>query len=304
MMLQRLGRVDHSSAMTKGGVQTWGRVCRRLSLMPPLLAALLAGLSAAPARADIWGYIDAQGVAHFSALQLDARYELFFRGSQGFDAGQPLSHARPRQGAQGSGVAGAPPKLLAYFEVSPSYKAVKHLIRDASKTHGIDYELLQAVIATESGFNAKAVSPRGAIGLMQLIPPTAARYGVKDDQESLAEEKLTDPKTNIQAGSSYLHYLIRLFPGELELAIAAYNAGEGAVKRAGNKIPNYPETQNYVRTVMQLYQHLKPPPSLRGSPAAAPVATLAARRGREGRVRMEMSRQGKLISSVPASYSP
>lgn len=299
MVLQRLGLVDRSFPVKKGGAQTVGRVCWRL--LPPLLAALLTALSAVPARADIWGYIDEQGVAHFSALQLDARYELFFRGSHSFDAGQTVGPAQPRQS---TGVAGAPPKLLAYFDVSPGYKAVKHLIRDASKTHGIDYELLQAVIATESGFNAKAVSPRGAIGLMQLIPPTAARYGVKDDKDSLAEEKLTDPKINIQAGSSYLHYLIKLFPGELELAIAAYNAGEGAVKRAGNKIPNYPETQNYVKTVMALYQNLKPPPSLRGSPAAAPVATLAARRGREGRVRMEMSWRGNLISSVPASYSP
>ena len=108
-------------------------------------------------------------------------------------------------------MAGAPPKLLAYFEVSPNYKAVKHLIREASKIHNIDYELLQAMIATESGFNARAVSPKGAIGLMQLIPPTAARYGVKDDKYSLAEHKLTDPKTNIRAGSSYLNYLIKQF---------------------------------------------------------------------------------------------
>lgn len=303
MVLQRTGLVDRSFRLKKGGAQTLGRICWRF--MPPLLAALLTGLSVAPARADIWGYVDEQGVAHFSALQLDARYELFSRGSQRFDAAKPISHAQPHQGAQGAGLAGAPPKLLAYFEVSPSYKAVKHLIRDASKAHGIDYELLQAVIATESGFNAQAVSPKGAIGLMQMIAPTAARYGVRDDKDSPAEEKLTDPRINIQAGSRYLNDLIRLFPGELELALAAYNAGEGAVKRAGNKIPNYPETQNYVKTVMQLYQHLKPPPGPRASPAAAaPVASLAARAGLQGRVRVEMSRQGNLISSVPGSYAP
>ena len=240
-------------------------------LMPALLVMLLTGLPAGQARADIWGYVDEQGIAHFSALQLDERYELFFRGGERFDAGKALRHARQKSNA---GMAGAPPKLLAYFEVSPSYKAVKHLIREASKTHGIDYELLQAVIATESGFNPRAVSPKGAVGLMQLIPPTAARYGVKDDKYSLAEHKLTDPRTNIRAGSSYLNYLIKLFPGQIELAIAAYNAGEGAVKRSGNKIPNYPETRNYVKTVMQLYQHLKPPTL---GPATA-----------TGRVRMEM----------------
>ena len=156
--------------------------------------------------------------------------------------------------------------------MSPNYKAVKHLLREASATHGIDYELLQALIATESGFNAHAVSPKGAIGLMQLIPPTAERYGVRADKNSPIQKKLTDPKTNIKAGSSYLSDLINLFPGQLELAIAAYNAGEGAVQRAGNKIPNYPETKNYVKTVMQLYNHLKPPSMMSAS----------------GRVRMEM----------------
>jgi hypothetical protein len=94
---------------------------------------------------------------------------------------------------------------------------------------------------------------------MQLIPPTAERYGVRASKDSTVHKKLTDPKTNIRAGSSYLSDLIAMFPGQLELAIAAYNAGEGAVQRAGNKIPNYPETKNYVKTVMQLYNHLKPP---------------------------------------------
>ena len=169
-------------------------------------------------------------------------------------------------------MAGAQPKLLAYFDVSPSYKAVRHLLREASVTHGIDYELLQALIATESGFNAQAVSPKGAVGLMQLIAPTAERYGVKADKNSPVQKKLTDPKTNIKAGSSYLRDLIKMFPGQLELALAAYNAGEGAVQRAGNKIPNYPETQNYVKTVMQLYGHLKPPSMMSAG----------------GRVRMEM----------------
>ena len=150
---------------------------------------------------------------------------------------------------------------------------MKHLLRDASVTHGIDYELLQALIATESGFNASAVSPKGAVGLMQVIPPTAERFGVRASKDATVQQKLTDPRTNIAAGSRYLRYLINKFPGQLELAVASYNAGEGAVQRAGNKIPNYPETKNYVQTVLQLYGHLKPP-----NFAAAPA----------GRVRMEM----------------
>ena len=153
----------------------------------------------------------------------------------------------------------APPKLIAFFEVSPSYKQVKHHIREASSRHGIDYELLQALIATESGFDAAAMSPKGAIGLMQVIPATAERFGVSGDARTPVQKKLVDPRVNIRTGARYLRYLIDLFPGQIELALAAYNAGEGAVQRAGNRIPNYRETQNYVRTVMQLYTMLKPP---------------------------------------------
>jgi hypothetical protein len=241
--------------------------------------ALLLGMFALPAVADVWGYIDAKGVAHFSTEKLDERYELFFKGGDSFStdksALKPLGKNTSAYAAP-AGSAHAPTKLLAYFDVSPNYKAVKHLLKDAAQTHGIDYELLQALIATESGFDTFAVSPKGAVGLMQLMPPTAERYGVRADKTSPIEKKLTDPKTNIRAGSSYLRHLIKMFPGELELAVAAYNAGEGAVQRAGNKIPNYPETKNYVKTVMQLYGHLKPP-----------EVVLEARRT-SGRVRMEM----------------
>lgn len=248
-----------------------GQVARWRALGWPLLAIVLAALQAAPARADVWGYVNAQGTAHFSATRLDERYELFFRGGESFNAGDS-GEASGRSAYPAAGAAGAPPKLLAFFDVSPNYKAVKHLLREASLAHGIDYELLQALIATESGFDTHAVSPKGAVGLMQLIPPTAERYGVRADKTSAIQQKLTDPRTNIRAGSRYLSYLISLFPGQLELALAAYNAGEGAVQRAGNKVPNYPETRNYVKTVMQLYNHLKP------------SGTMAA----SGRVRMEM----------------
>jgi hypothetical protein len=247
----------------------WGGATRWRALGFSLLVIVGAALQATPARADVWGYVNAQGTAHFSSTQLDERYELFFRGGESFNAGNAGSTGNA---ATGPGLLGKPPKLLAFFDISPNYKAVKHLLREASLTHGIDYELLQALIATESGFDTHAVSPKGAVGLMQLIPPTAERYGVRADKTSAIEKKLTDPRINIRAGSRYLSYLIKLFPGQLELALAAYNAGEGAVQRAGNKIPNYPETKNYVKTVMQLYNHLKPPVAMTAS----------------GRVRMEM----------------
>jgi len=229
---------------------------------------LLAGaLLPAAARADVWGYIDAKGVAHFAADKLDERYELFFRGGESFDtaAGLRAKDATAREKwatARAVAVPTAPPRLIAFFEVSPSYKQVKHHLREASRTHGIDYELLQALIATESGFDAAAVSPKGAVGLMQIMPATAERYGVSADPKTSVEKKLTDPRTNIRTGARYLDYLLKLFPGNMELALAAYNAGEGAVQRAGNRIPNYRETQNYVQTVMQLYGMLKPPAAL------------------------------------------
>lgn len=224
--------------------------------MKALLSGLVLSLALVQAaRAEVWGYVDSKGVAHFAAEKLDARYELFFRGGESFDTRNGIKGETPRAVS----VPTVKPKLIAYFEVSPSFKSVKHLLREASDTHDIDIELLQALIATESGFDRTAVSPKGAVGLMQLMPDTAKRYGVSADAKVTVEKKLTDPRINVRAGSRYLRYLIDMFPGNLELALAAYNAGEGAVQRAGNRIPNYRETQNYVKTVMQIYTMLKPP---------------------------------------------
>lgn len=255
---------------------------------------LLAGLMAlAPlARAEVWGFVDARGVAHFASEKLDERYELFFRGNEGASAHPDDTASLPRPVA----VPSVAPRLIAYFEVSPSYKQVKHHLREAASSHGIDYELLKALIATESGFDAAAVSPKGAVGLMQVMPATAARYGVAAERNLSVHKKLTDPRTNIGAGARYLRYLIDLFPGRLELALAAYNAGEGAVQRAGNRIPNYRETQNYVKTVMQLYAMLKPPV----------LSVLAAS---PGRVQVQLSgtpmggavNRGNMVGARPAS---
>jgi soluble lytic murein transglycosylase-like protein len=136
--------------------------------------------------------------------------------------------------------------------------AIKPLVRTAAEANQLDMALLQAVIAAESGFDALAVSPKGAVGLMQVMPATAQRYGLTSDRGGSVAAKLTDPRTNINTGARYLRDLINLFPGQLELAVAAYNAGEGAVQKAGNKIPAYKETQNYVRSVMSLYNRLSP----------------------------------------------
>lgn len=224
----------------------------KIGTWPACILAFMLLILQQPAWADVWGYIDDQGVAHFAAERTDARYELFFKGGERFDS--PPPHVPTATTS----------RIQAYFEVSPNFKRVKHHMREASKAHGVDFELLQALIVAESGFDAQAVSPKGAVGLMQLMPATAQRYGVKADKTKTVAQKLTDPKTNISAGTRYLRALILLFPGQLELAVAAYNAGEGAVQRAGNHIPNYKETQNYVKTVMQTYRALKPPASLTG----------------------------------------
>lgn len=226
----------------------------------PLTALMLGGVllfSQQLAHADIWGYIDERGVAHFAAERLDERYELFSRSGQNLQVGQAAPALRP------VAVPTVPPKLIAFFEVSPSYKQVKHLLREAASQYRVDYELLQAVIATESGFDAAAVSPKGAVGLMQIMPATAQRYGVAMEHRIPLEKRLADPRTNIRVGARYLRDLMAMFPGQLELALAAYNAGEGAVLRAGSRVPNYRETQSYVRTVLQLYAVLKPPTPLR-----------------------------------------
>ncbi len=229
---------------------------RRLARLLLIALGLAAG-GLAPARAEVWGYVDARGTPHFAAERLDDRYELFYRGNAAQE-GEPARADTPRAVA----VPTLQPRLLAFFEVSPGYKRVKLQMREAAQLHRVDFELLQALIATESGFDANAVSPRGAVGLMQVMPPTAEQYGVLGDARQPIEKRLTDPRVNLQAGTRYLRHLLDLFDNRLELALAAYNAGVSAVQRAGQQVPNIRETQNYVRTVTQLYALLKPPPQV------------------------------------------
>lgn len=117
------------------------------------------------------------------------------------------------------------------------------LVLQAADRHQMDPDLIHAVIRTESGYDPRAVSPKGAMGLMQLIPATARRFGVEDP---------FDPKQNIEGGTSYLKYLLGLFGGDLALSLAAYNAGENSVMRQGG-VPPFPETEEYVRRVRRLY---------------------------------------------------
>ena len=247
----------------QGQAGLWRRLRQALLLLAGTLCAMQA------AHADMWTYVDAKGVKHFASSQLDKRYSLLFHG---IPAPEPLGET----GAGGAQIESritasvASGKSIAAMEISPGFMAVKHHVRAAADVNQLDVALLQAVIATESGFVANAVSPKGAVGLMQVMPATGERYGLTSDSGGTVAAKLTDPKTNIHTGARYLHDLVNMFPGQLELAVAAYNAGEGAVQKAGNKIPNYKETQNYVRAVMQLYRRLSPQSQQASS--ATPVA--------------------------------
>jgi soluble lytic murein transglycosylase-like protein len=128
------------------------------------------------------------------------------------------------------------------------------LLKVASNEFSVEPALLKAVMAAESGFNPGAISPKGAIGLMQVMPATAERYGLQGDRNKSIEQKLADPETNIRLGARYLRDLSRRFPNQQELVLASYNAGEGAVQQYKNQIPPYPETRNYVQLVTQFYQ--------------------------------------------------
>jgi len=120
---------------------------------------------------------------------------------------------------------------------------IDHLVRQAANRNQVDPQLVHAIIQVESEYQPNALSHKGAMGLMQLIPATAVRFGV---------ENPFDPEQNIEGGVTYLKYLLDLFGGDLSLALAAYNAGENSVLRQGG-IPSFAETREYVRKVADLY---------------------------------------------------
>ncbi len=187
-----------------------------------LAAMLFASGGAGLAHADIYSFVDDSGVTHFSNVPVDGRYRLLL-------ASPPEESPEP------------PGKWLAK---SATYDP---MIERAARSAALRPELVRAVIVVESAFNPRAVSKRGALGLMQLTPSTARRYGVSN---------AFDPEQNITAGAHYLRDLLARFGNNLELTLAAYNAGEEAVERYGRSIPPFSETRQYVPTVMRVYQKL------------------------------------------------
>lgn len=209
---------------------------------PGFTAALLAGAAllgqAGGAMADIYGYVDEHGVAHLSNVPLDHRYYLFKKESR----------ATLLPGVN-TIIAEAPvPAPRRTTHVNPANrKQYTPLISTVAKELKLDAALLHALITVESGYDPKARSPKGAMGLMQLMPDTARRYAVAN---------VWDPGENLRGGARYLRDLLAMFDDNLSLALAAYNAGEKAVVQYGNKIPPYPETRSYVPRVLQQYHLL------------------------------------------------
>jgi len=135
----------------------------------------------------------------------------------------------------------------AYKRLANNKKKYAPIIAKAAAKYQVDEKLLHAVIQTESAYDVKAVSSAGAVGLMQLMPATAKRYGVSNRNNAVE---------NIDGGTHYIKDLFKMFDSNLDLVLASYNAGEGAVKKYNNAIPPYPETQHYVKKVLGLYRKL------------------------------------------------
>lgn len=186
---------------------------------------LLALLCTAAAQADVYVEDDADGALVLTDAPGGDGFELLLRSER--DAAAAPVAARAEH---------------------PSARLHAPRIERAARAAGVDASLLHAVIRAESAYNPRAVSPKGAAGLMQLMPATARRYGVADR---------FDPDQNVLGGALYLRDLLTRFDGQLELALAAYNAGEGAVQKYGGRIPPYAETQRYVPQVMSNYRALQ-----------------------------------------------
>lgn len=183
---------------------------------------LFAGVS----YGGIYKWVDENGVIHFTNCPRDSKFTLYIRESKDDVEG------------------GVPPGNLLSLKGQNQFDG---LIEEYSRKHNIDSALIKAMIRVESGFNPLAVSRKGAMGLMQLMPQTAQRMNVRN---------VFDPRENIEGGIRYFKYLLSLFNNDLRLSLAAYNAGENIVSEL-RSIPPYRETIDYVRKVLTYYQNYK-----------------------------------------------
>jgi hypothetical protein len=210
------------------------------ALLRAVVAAWLSWVAPLAAAEGLYGYVDGAGVAHFADHAVDSRYAPVLR-SQGDEEGRVLGKTMSRR------------SLLTWMEFAPEVKALQPTLREAARATGVDAELLMSLIAVESGFRADTVSMQGAIGLMQLLPSAVQRYDAPAPPGAppLAE-RLLDPRTNVMLGARMLADLTRRF-GRPDLALAAWNAGAGSVRRAGTQMPDIAETRAHVQLVLELY---------------------------------------------------
>jgi soluble lytic murein transglycosylase-like protein len=177
------------------------------------------------ARADFFQYTDDAGVVHITNVPTSKKYKWMMEER----------------------------RLSVLSPMNPAYKKLSkqkfdEMISSAAARYGIDPHLVRAIVKAESDYDEKAVSKKGATGLMQLMPATATRMGVKN---------IHDPEDNVEGGIKYLSKLLKMFDWQVPLAVAAYNAGENAVVKYGNRIPPYSETQTYVKRVLHYYKDYK-----------------------------------------------
>ena len=194
------------------------------------IAAAMLMACAPHCHADIYRHVDQDGKVHFTNVPEDSRYKLYLATEKEPSAvAKTITHR--------------------YRPYPPADRKKYHAhIMAAARAFQLEPALIHAVISAESGYNALARSPKGAKGLMQLMPDTARRYGVDNP---------LDPRQNIEGGSAYLRDLLTLFGNDLNLALAAYTAGEGAVMEYGHRIPPYRETTQYVPKVLSYYKRYK-----------------------------------------------
>jgi len=210
---------------------------------------VLAQATVLSAHAGVYGYVDPQGIIHLANHQVNAHYKLFskpLRAAIASASSTPLAMA-PK--------AASAPLVQSMPSPSRDLSHLAGLIEQTATDFHLDKRLLHSIISVESGYNPNAISPKGAVGLMQVMPATGRRFGISN---------LSDPQQNLIAGARYLRALMTQFNANLPLTIAAYNAGEGAVQKYRNTIPPFDETRNYVSKVLAVYQHhLQQPDSLK-----------------------------------------
>jgi soluble lytic murein transglycosylase-like protein len=205
-----------------------GRVSARLALLGLLALPVVAGAG------ELYSYIDSDGVIHFSNAPSDQRFREVTRAS---DAGAGVYKTR-NPGTPAVRKRGRPDDYEGH-------------IKGAAEKYKLPPALIRAVMAVESNFDPRAVSEKGAVGLMQLMPGTARDMFVAD---------IWDPAQNIDGGARYLRVLANQYEGDMVRTLAAYNAGPEAVRRSGGAVPNIPETKDYVRKVVALYHEYKARP--------------------------------------------